>query len=384
MSQPWCTDSARKARWFPEQLWRRRSSGLPFEFRSASGPSPQASRPRRTAATCSSRPSCEAQQTASVSASRPSASTAPDATRGCAWNGFAPDRIVVRRWASPCQATRRPALLTTATCTLWRLSSSSPRTTVTVISAYRTGDARATGTGGLRPRSARSAACGAGGRGAGGALRHAEDGGSAAGGGGPPAVWRRGATGQGAAVRDGGPRAGADGAPDVGRSAGGGAGASQVGGAGGAVRGRHRAGHDRGRPQATGGGMAADAGGGGRAAGAHRPGAARSGVRHGGAEGGAGAAPAPAARVSSRPAGDRRDRARVRERDPACGAAVAVRERGVADAGTAGAAARGGRGSAERRHGAAGSPVPKGAGGEGRARLPGARPAGHAMPGVRE
>src|SRR3954453_13545768 len=384
MSQPWWTDSARKARWFPEQLCRRRSSGVPFEFRSASGPSPQASRPRRTAATCSSRPSWEAQQTASVSASRPRASTAPDATRGCAWNGFAPDRIVVRRWASPCQATSRPRLSATATCTLWRLSSSAPRTTVTVIRAYRTGDARATRPGGLRRPPARSAAWGAGGRGAGGALRDAEDGGSAAGGAGRPALLGGAATGKAAAVRDGGVRAGADGAPDVGRPVGGGAGASQVGGAGGAVRGRHRAGHDRGRPQAAGGGVAADAGAGGPAAGAHRPGAARSGVRHGCAEGGAGAAPAPAARVSSRPAGDRRDRARLRERDPARGAAVAVRERGVARARAAGAAARGDRGPAERGHGAVGSPVPEGAGGEGRARLPGARPAGPAVPGMRE
>src|SRR3954453_3742082 len=276
MSQPWCTDSARKARWFPEQLWRRRSSGLPFEFRSASGPSPQASRPRRTAATCSSRPSCEAQQTARVSASRPSASTAPDATRGCAWNGFAPDRIVVRRWASPCQATRRPSLLTTATCTLWRLSSSSPRTTVTVISAYRTGDARAAGTGGLRPRPARAAVRAAGGRGAGGALRDGEDGGSAAGGAGRPAILAGAAAGQAPAVRDGSPGAGADDPPDVGGAAVRRPGASQVVGAGGAVPGRHGAGHERGRPQAAGGGVAADTGGGRRAHGAHRPGAARS------------------------------------------------------------------------------------------------------------
>src|SRR6185503_5609908 len=295
MSQPWWTDSARKARWFPEQLWRRRSSGVLFEFRSASGPRPQASRPRRTAATCSSRPSCEAQQTASVSESRPSASTAPDATSGCAWNGFAPERIVVRRCGSPCQATSRPSRSTTATCTLWRLSSSSPRTTVTVISAYRTGDARAAGTGSLRSRPARAAARRAGGRGAGCALRDAEDGGSAAGGAGRPAILGGAAAGQAAAVRDRGCGAGANDPPDVGGAAGGGAGASQVVGAGGAVPGRHRAGHDRGRPQAAGGGVAADAGGGRRAAGTYRPGATRSGVRHGRAEGGAGAAPAPAA-----------------------------------------------------------------------------------------
>src|SRR6478735_972122 len=66
----------------------------------------------------------------------------------------------------------------------------------------------------------------------------------------------------------------------------------------------------------AGGGVAAGAGGGRRAAGAHRPGTARPGVRHGRAEGGAGAAPAPAARVSARPAGDRRDWACLRERDP--------------------------------------------------------------------
>ena len=108
------------------------------------------------------------------------------------------------------------------------------------------------------------------------------------------------------------------------------------------------------------------------------------GVRHSRACGGAGAAPAPAARVSARPAGDRRDRARLRERDPARGAAVAVRDRRVAHAGAAGAAARGDRGAAQRGHGAAGSPVPEGAGGKGRARLPGARPAGQAVPGVRE
>ena len=65
-------------------------------------------------------------------------------------------------------------------------------------------------------------------------------------------------------------------------------------------------------------------------------------------------------------------------------AAVAVRDRRVAHAGAAGAAARRDRGAARRGHGAAGSPVPEGAGGEGRARLPGARPAGQAVPGVRE
>src|SRR6478609_11767921 len=384
MSQPRWTDRARKARWFPEQLWRRRCSGVPFEFRSASGPRPQAWRPRRTAATCSSRPSCEAQQTASVSASRPSASTAPDATRGWAWNGFALERMVVRRWGSPCQATSRPPVSTTATCTLWRLSSSSPRTTVTVISAYRTGDARAARTGGLRPRPARAAVRGAGGRGAGGALRDREDGGSAAGGAGRPTILGGAAAGQAAAVRDGGFGAGADGAPDVGGAAGGGPGAPQVCGAGGAIRGRHRAGDERGRPQAAGRGVDSDAGSGRRAAGAHRPGAARSGVRHGRARGGAGAAPAPAARVSARPAGDRRDRARLRERDPARGAAVALREWRLAHAGAAGAAARRDRGAAQRGHGAAGSPLPEGAGGEGRARLPRARPAGQAVPGMRE
>ena len=40
-----------------------------------------------------SRPSWEAQQTASVSSSIPNASSAPDSTMGWAWNGFAHDRM---------------------------------------------------------------------------------------------------------------------------------------------------------------------------------------------------------------------------------------------------------------------------------------------------
>ena len=56
-----------------------------------------------------------------------------------AWNGFALERMVVRRCGSPCQATSSPAGVDNGHVHAWRLSSSSPRTTVTVISAYRTG-----------------------------------------------------------------------------------------------------------------------------------------------------------------------------------------------------------------------------------------------------
>ena len=107
---------------------------------------PGARRSRRPA---SRRPSPAPRRRPTRPAAGPGTASRPSAS----WSG---------RSGSPCQATSEPSRSTTATCTLWRLSSSSPRTTVTVISAYRTGDAGAAGTGGVRPRPARAAARGAG------------------------------------------------------------------------------------------------------------------------------------------------------------------------------------------------------------------------------
>src|SRR5205085_9297133 len=104
-----------------------------------------------------------------------------------------------------------------ATWTTWRLSTIPERTTVTVMSAYRTGDARAAGTGGLRPRPARPALRRADRRGARRALRHRQDDRPAHDRADGTAVRRRPPPGQAAAVRDGGRRAGADAAPAVGR-----------------------------------------------------------------------------------------------------------------------------------------------------------------------
>ena len=232
---------------------------------------------------------------------------------------------------SPCQATSEPPVgSTTATCTLWRLSSSPPRTTVTVISAYRTGDAGAAGTGSIRPRPARAAERGADRVGAGRALRDGEDDRSAD---------RRSLVGR--RFSDVGRRAKrllfeTDVAGPVlmvhlmsaGRLAVGRTHPSRRCSAVAFEDGIELAMSEAGRKRRAGAWLLTPAGG-RRAAGAHRPGAARSrrSTRPRRCAAALDAAPAPAARVPARPAGDRRHRPRLRERDPARGAALPLRAR---------------------------------------------------------
>src|SRR6266545_2870636 len=138
-SQPRRSQPATIPACLPEQLWRtlrglpalamdRGSSGHPGGLRRADSPRPAARSRRRTVATWTGSPLCEAHITATRSSPRPPP-IAPSET--AAWTGFMHERANTVRWESPAHATRCPSTSHTATCPRWTDSSSPERKTRT-------------------------------------------------------------------------------------------------------------------------------------------------------------------------------------------------------------------------------------------------------------